>query len=76
MGAMPPCHMSPGWSRDLLSLSRDLLSLSRDRNYKNSVKEPWLIMRAIPQHYGVNFSHIGCLKNAKKLDMCIVVMRG
>lgn len=69
MGAMPPCHMSPGWSRDLLSLSRD-------RNYKNSVKEPWLIMRAIPQHYGVNFSHIGCLKNAKKLDMCIVVMRG
>ena len=62
MGAMPPCHMSPGWSRD--------------RNYKNSVKEPWLIMRAIPQHYGVNFSHIGCLRNAKKLDMCIVVMRG
>jgi hypothetical protein len=28
--------------------------LSRDRYYKNSVKEPWLIMRAIPQHYELN----------------------
>jgi hypothetical protein len=34
-------------------------------------------MRAISQHYGVNkvlnFSHIDCLKNEKRLDMCIVV---